>query len=160
MARAGRAASALVAAAVVLTFMAWFDTTAIRDAAQQAAQDFDSRPYAIVASIGTLMTGGSVLLLAVLAWRSRSVPVGVIYALVGGYFVFQAPIWMNLASASSDGSQAPLPGPLINVVNSLAMASVGQLNAVGVIGAGMLVAGVAVIASRLRERTGSPAGRS
>jgi len=143
----------------VLMVMAWFDTTVIDDAARQAAQTFNSRPYALLGSLGMALIAGSGLLLALLAWRSRSVLVGVIYALVGAYFAFQLPIWMNLAWAASDGTPAALPEPFLTVVDNLVPATSGQLNAVGIIGSGMLVVGVAVIALWLRGRTASTVAR-
>jgi hypothetical protein len=154
MSRVGRSALALAAAVVVLVMIAWFDTTVVSDAAQQGAQSFDNRRYVLVAALGTILIAGSVLLLALLAWRSRSVAVGVVYTAVGAYFALQLWVWMNLAAQVND-TPPVLPYPLDRVVNHIFSATYGRLNAVGIVGAGMLVAGVAVLAQRVRERTRS-----
>jgi hypothetical protein len=158
MSKVGRTALALVAAAVALVAITWFDTTVVHDAAQQGAQAFDHSQYALFASLGTVASAGAVLLLALLAWWSRSAAVGVLYAAVGAYFAFQLWIWMNLAGQRND-TPPMLPYPLDSAVNHIHLATAGPLNAVGIIGAGMLIAGVAVITRSLRERTGSPVPR-
>jgi hypothetical protein len=158
MSKVGKRALALGAAAAVLVVMAWFDTTIVRDAAKQGALIFDHSQYALVAALGMILSAGAVLLLALLAWRSRSVAVGVIYALVGAYLAFQQWIWMDLAG-QINGAPPVLPYPLDSAVNHILNATIGPLIAVGIIGAGMLVAGVAVIPRSLRQRTGSPVGR-
>jgi hypothetical protein len=154
MSRVGRSAVALAAAAVVLAVMAWFDTTVVSNAAQREAQTFDMSGYALVEALGTILIAGSVLLLALLAWRSRSVAVGVAYALVGAYFALQ--LWITWTfAAQANGAPPVLPYPLDRAVNHVFSATYGRLNAVGIVGAGMLVAGVAVLAQRFRERTRS-----
>jgi hypothetical protein len=151
----GRTALALVAAVTTLVVMAWFDTSLVNDAAQRGVQTFDRRQYVLLASLGTLMTAGAVLGLGLLAWRSRSAVVGVFYAASGGYLAFQTWIWMDLASGQGNGGQPVLPYPFDRVVNHTISATVGPLNAVGIIGGGMLIAGIAVIARWLRERSGA-----
>ncbi len=145
--KVGRTALALVAAVVVLVMMAWFDTTVVRDAAHEAAQTFDSSRYTLIVSLGMIMIAGAVLLLASLAWRSRSVAVGVLYAAVGAYFAFQLWIYTYLAGQV-------LPDPLATAVVNISFATLGPLNAVGIVGGGMLIAGVAVLTRSFRERTG------
>ncbi len=151
MSRAGRTALALAAAAVALVVLAWFDTTVVGDAARQGAQSFDNSQYFLVASLGTVASAGAVLLLALLAWRSRSAVVGVIYTLLGAYFAFQAWIWATVAPE--------LPDQLASIANATFNASVGSLNAVGIIGGGMLIVGVAVLTRSFRERTDSSVPR-
>ena len=126
MSKVGSAALALVAAALVLVVMAWFDTTVVRDAVSRRPQTFDMSPYALVAALGMILIAGAVLLLALLAWRTRSVAVGVVYALVGAYFAFQEWIWMNLAG-QVNGAPPVLPYPLDRAVNHIFSATVGNL---------------------------------
>jgi len=146
MTKVGGTALALVAAVVVLVVMAWFDTTVVQDAARQAAQTFDSSQYALIASFGMIMIAGAVLLLSLFAWRSGSVAVGILYAAVGAYFAFQLWIYTYLSGQ--------LPQPLATAVVNINTATLGPLNAVGVVGGGMLIAGVAVLTRSFRERPG------
>ena len=104
------------------------------------------------------MISGAVLLLALLAWRSRSVVVGVGYALVGMFFAFLMWVWTTPAGTHNDAPPV-LPEPIVAAVSWVVRESVGPLNAVGIIGGGMLIAGVAVIARSFRERTGSSISR-
>jgi hypothetical protein len=154
MSTLGRAALALVAAAVVLVVMAWFDTTVVHDAIQQGVQTFDNGPATLITSLGMIVIAGAVLLLASLGWRSRSVVVGVSYALVGTFFAFLIWIWTTPAGTHNDVPPV-LPEPLVAAVSGIVLASVGPLNMVGIVGGGMLIAGVAVIARSVREGTGS-----
>lgn len=158
MSKVGRTALALVAAAVVLVVMAWFDTTVVRDAIQQGRANFDSSQSTLIMSLGTVASAGAVLLLALLAWWSRSAAVGALYAAVGAYFAFQLWIWMNLAGTRND-TPPMLPHPLDSAVNHIHLATAGPLNAVGIIGGGMLVAGVAILTRSFRERIGSSVPR-
>ena len=158
MSKAGRTALALVAAAVVLIVMAWFDATVVRDAIRRGSANFDSSQSTLTESLGMILIAGAVLLLASLAWRSRSVVVGVVYALVGTFFAFLLWVWTNPAGTHNDVPPV-LPDPLVAAVSNIVMAGVGPLNAVGIVGGGMLIAGVAVITWSLRERTGSSVPR-
>jgi hypothetical protein len=146
----GRTALALAAAVVVLVAMAWFDASVVHDAVRRMAQTFDGSQL-LVSSLGTIASAGAVLLLALLAWQSGSAVVGILYAAVGAYFAFQQWIWMTIAPV--------LPYPFDRVVNHAFSATVGPLNAVGIIGGGMLIAGIAVIARWLRERSGASGTR-
>jgi hypothetical protein len=152
MTKVGGTALALITAVVVLVVMAWFDTTVVHDAANQAAQTFDSSQYALIASLGMIMIAGAVLLLASLARLSRSIAVGILYVAVGAYFAFQLWIWTYLAGQIN---AEPLTTAVVNISN----ATIGPLNAVGIAGGGMLIAGVAVLTRRFRERPGASAPR-
>jgi hypothetical protein len=140
MSRAGRTALALVAALGVLAAMAWFDAAVLLQAEQRARAAFDSGQAALPFSLGSFAIAGSVLLLAHLAWASRSMAIGVIYLVVGAFFALLR--W--------------LPDPLASAVSYLYVTTVGPLNAVVVIGAGMAIAGVVVLAASFRERTRQP----
>jgi hypothetical protein len=155
MPKAGRAALALVVAVGVLLVMAWFDTMVVVEAGQRAQAIFDSGQAMPLWSLGLFAISGSVLLLGMLAWRSRSTAVGAIYLVVGGFFALLPWILISLASSRNDVPPA-LPEPLAIAVGDVYVASVGPLKAVLVIGAGMAIAGVAVIARSFLERTGQP----
>ena len=111
MSNVGRTALALVAAAVVLVVMAWFDATVVYQAIQRGADNYDFSQSAPLAALGTVASAGAVLLLTLLAWRSRSAVVGVLYAVVGAYFAFQEWIWASLAHAPA--GPPVLPEPLV-----------------------------------------------
>lgn len=155
MPKAGRAALALVVALGVLAVMAWFDTTVVREALARGRPTFEMGQYTLLWSLGSFATAAAVVLLVALAWRSRSAAVGAIYLVVGGLFAFLPWILVSFAS-SHNGVPALLPDPLAIAVASLHEATIGQLNAVGVIGAGMALAGVAVLVRSFRERPDPP----
>jgi len=158
MSKARGPALALVAAPVVLILMAWFDTTVVHGASQQAAATFDMSQVGLVVALGMTLVAGAVLALALIAWRSRSVAVGVVYAVVGAYLALQ--VWIIWTFAAQINDTPPvLPEPFLSAVTNLYHATDGPLNAVGIIGAGMLVAGVAVIARSFRHRSGASAPR-
>ena len=149
MSKAGRSAVALVVAAVVLGAMAWFDTRVMSAAQQRATALFNSSGVALAGAVGSLATAGAVLLLAVLVWRARSAWVGVAYAVAGGFFVLLPWITFNLAAQTND-TPPVLPEPLAIAVSRLLLGSTGPLNAVSIVAAGMVIAGIAVIAHQWR----------
>lgn len=155
MPKASRAALALVVAVGVLAVMAWFDTTVVREALQRGRPTAELGPFALLQSLGALATAAAVVLLVLLAWRSRSVAVGVIFLVVGAFVELRMWILWSFASGRND-IPALLPDPLAIAVANLAEVTQGPVNAVGVIGAGMVIAGVAVMARSYRERTGEP----
>lgn len=142
-------------AAGVLVVMAWFDTTVVREALARGRPTFEMGQYTLLWSLGSFASAAAVVLLVALAWRSRSAAVGAIYLVVGGLFAFLPWILVTFAAGHND-VPALLPDPLPIAVASLHEATIGQLNAVGVIGAGMAIAGLAVITRSFRERTGRP----
>ena len=152
MAKVGWSALALIAAASVLAGMAWFDTTVVAVAQRLARATFDSGQAMPPWTLGLFAIAGAILLLALLAWRSRSAVVGVIYVVVGGFFASQ--LWMLMSLATSRNDVPPLlPDPIAIALNGIVMATMGPLNAVGVIGAGMAIIGVAVMARRSRQQS-------
>jgi hypothetical protein len=155
MARGGRSVLALVAAGVVLAVMAWFDSTIMHEARQRAAATFDPGGVQVLGSLGTIAEAGAVLLLALLAWRSRSRAVGAAYIVVGLFFAI-LPWFVWTFAAQSNDTPPVLPDPLPGVLGDLYQATSGPLNAIGTIGAGMAIAGVAVIRGGLRGRSVTP----
>ena len=142
---------ALAAAAIVLVIAAWFDTTVVREAQRQAAATFDISVSTTMTTLGSLMIAGFVLLVGALAWRAASVVVGLVYVVVGGFIVALPWLVWNLASQTNDGPPI-LPEPLALALGQTYFSTNGDLNAVGTIGAGMLIAGIAALVLWWRRR--------
>ena len=155
MPKAGRAALALIVAVGVLAVMAWLDTTVVREALQRGRPTFELGQYTLLRALGSFATAAAVVLLALLAWGSRSVAVGMIYLVVGA-FVALLPWIAHTFATSHNDVPALMPDAFARAVFDLYVATDGPLNAAGVIGAGMAIAGVAVMARSFRERTGQP----
>jgi len=151
MSKAGRAAVAVLAAAAVLWLAGWLDGTVMRDVQRQEAATFDPTGFVLAYSLGSLAVAGGVLLLAVLAWRSRSALVGAVYLVVGGFFAFMLVInwWF---AAWINNSPPVLPGPVADAVSQIYLWSYGPLNAIATVGAGMFVVGLLVVGRALRAR--------
>ena len=158
MSNAWRAAVALGAALVALVVLAWFDNDVMTEAQQRAAATFSSSDWLLPSAVGTLVATGAVLLLGVLAWRSRSTWVGVIYAVVGGFIVLLPWIVWSFAAYVNDVPPV-LPEPIGGAVSTLWGETFGPLNAVTIVGAGMTVTGVGLIVRRWRDRAVAGAGR-
>ena len=151
MSKAGRAAVAILAAAAVLWLAGWLDGTVMRDIQSQAAASFDETGLELAYSLGAVAVAGSVLLLGVLAWRSRSALVGAVYLVVGGYFAFMPLInWWGVVQIN--GAPPLLPGPIASAMGQIYFSSFGPLNAIATVGAGMFVVGLLVIGRALRAR--------
>lgn len=143
---------ALAGAALLLVVASWFDTTIVRDALRDAQATFDMSGFAVAIAVGSLLVAGSVLLIGVLAWRARSVIVGLAYAMVGGFIVALPWITFNLA-AGVNGAPPALPEPLATAIGNMFFSSFGSsLNAVGTIGAAMLISGVVALVRQWRGR--------
>jgi hypothetical protein len=151
MSKAGRAAVAVLAAAAVLWLAGWLDGTVMRDVQRQEAATFDPTGLSFAYALGAVAVAGAVLLLAVLAWRSRSAFIGVAYILVGGFFAFMLVILWKFA-AEINGAPPLLPGPVADAVGQICQWSYGPLNAVATVGAGMFVVGLLVVGRALRAR--------
>lgn len=152
MSRTGRTLVALAGAAIILLIATWFDTTFVRDAVRHARANFDSGGVGAVIAAGSMLVAGSALLLGVLAWRAASVVVGLAYAVVGGFFLMLPWIVGNLATQVNDVPPV-LPEPLLTVVSEIyTRTGRGSLNAVGTIGAALLITGVAALVRWQRDR--------
>jgi hypothetical protein len=152
MSRTGRTLVAVAGAALVLVVATWFDNTFMRDAVRHAQANFEMGGLGSVIAVGSMLVAGSVLLVGVLAWRAASVAVGVAYALAGGFLVMLPWIVWNFATQVND-TPPVLPEPLLSVVSEIYFRTAGgSLNAVGTIGAAMLIAGVAALVRWQRER--------
>jgi hypothetical protein len=151
MSKAGRAAVAILVAAAELWLAGWLDGTVMRDIGRQEAQTFDPTGLSLAYAFGAVGVAGGVLVLAVLAWRSRSTLVGAVYVLVGGFVAFMPVIVWKFA-AEINGAPPLLPGPVADAVGQVYQWSYGPLNAVATVGAGMFVVGLLVVGRVLRAR--------
>lgn len=92
------------------------------------------------------------LLLGVLAWRSRSALLGGIYAVAGALFAF-LPVFVWRFAAQINDAPPVLPAPIASAVDEIYFRSTGPLNAVGIIGGGMLLVGLLVMGRSIRGRS-------
>jgi len=154
--RSARKLVALVGAGVVLLVCGWLDAVVIVGISRRANETFDPSGIAWALSFGYLVVAGAVLVVALLARWARSAVVGVVYVLVGVFFVFLPPInW--LWAATINGASPILPDPLLTLVNTAYVdAEQGPLNAVAIIGAAMLLVGGLSVAGVLRTRPSTP----
>ncbi len=158
MSRTGRTLVALAGAVLVLVVATWFDNTFMRDAVRHAQANFDMSGVGSVMAVGSMLVAGSVLLVGVLAWRAASVVVGVVYAVVGGFLVMLPWIVWNFATGVND-TPPVLPEPLLTVVSEIYFRTgSGSLNAVGTIGAAMLIAGIVALVRWQRDRAAAKGG--
>ncbi len=147
MSKTSRTLVALAAAAIALVIAAWFDNVVMGDV-RERARTSDPSPIFTMTVLGSLLVAGSVLMLGVLAWRSASVVVGLVYVVVGAFFAALPWLWWNLARMTVD----VLPEALAVAIRELGSSTGGPLNAVGTIGAAMLIAGIATLARWWRVR--------
>jgi hypothetical protein len=143
--------AALIAAAVLLVAH-WFDAGVLVDAQRQAGYTFDPAPLMDLMVVAHVLTAAGAVALALVAWRSRSVLVGVGYVLVGGFLVcLPALVW---ALAVSVNGAAPLaPAPIATTMDQwFTVLATGVTGAVFTIAGGMLLSGLALIWSVFQDR--------
>ena len=154
--RFARAGVALVAAAGILVLAGWLDGQMFVEIRRQEAASFDPGQLAWTRPVGYLAVAAGVLAVTGLARWSRSLLVGIAYALVGAFFTFLFTIVWQF-SASINGAPPVLPRPIAQLVSTLdAWGAQGPLNAWSIVGAGMLLAGLATILRVVRGRTADP----
>jgi hypothetical protein len=151
MSGTGKTLAALTGAAILLVIAAWFDTVFLRDALHHGAATFDPAGVAAVLVLGCLLVAGSALTVWILAWRARSAAVGLAYAIAGGFLAALPWLVWNFAVRANDGP-AVLPEPVLTVVSEIYGRTSGSLNAVGTIGAAMMIAGVVTLVRWRRDR--------
>ena len=160
--RFARAGIALIAAAGILALAGWLDGQVFLEIRRREASTFDISQLAWTLPLGYLAVAAGVVAVAGLARWSRSLLVGVAYTLVGAFFAFLFTIVWQF-SAQIDGAPPVLPRPVAQLVSTLdAWGAQGPLHAWSVVGAGMLLAGLATISRVVRRRaaarrTGVPA---
>jgi hypothetical protein len=147
---------ALLGAAAVLVIADWVDTVMVTGIRLSSGQTFDVSQMEWALPFGYLTVAAGGLAIVLLARWAQSVLVGLVYALVGAFFAFLFPIiW--LWAAGVNGATPVLPGPIVTFLTDVYInTEQGSLNAVAIIGAGMLLVGLASIGYALRNRA-SPA---
>ena len=147
-----RSAVPALVAVLALLIGQWFDGSVLADAAQRAVITLDVRPMFYLTSVAHLLTAAGVVALAVAAWRSRSLFVGVGYAVVGAFVVFLPTLtWAFAVSANGAPTVAPQPiaSALVQWYSTLAT---GVTGSVYTLAAAMLLSGLAVIGSVLQTQ--------
>jgi hypothetical protein len=147
---------ALMAPAVLLVAH-WFDAGVLVDAQSQAGRTYDPAPLMDLMVVAHVLTAAAAVALALVAWRSRSVFVGVGYVLVGGFLVcLPAIVWAFAVSV--DGAPPFAPAPIATTMFGwFTLLATGVTGAVFTIAGGMLLSGLAVIWSILHDRRSVPA---
>ena len=141
---------AFAAAVALLVFAAWLDNSVMTDSRRHAAATFDNSGLAGLYVLGSLATAASVLVVGWLGWRSSAL-VGVLYAVLGGFFVLLPWLMWSFATRVNDVPSV-LPEPMASAVSNIYFSTAGPLNAVAAVGAAMLIAGVAGIGRSWRGR--------
>jgi hypothetical protein len=147
--------------ALLALFVAhWFDAGVLVDAQRRAGTTFDPSALFYLTPVAHLLTAAGVVALALAAWRSRSLLVGVGYAIVGGFLVLlPATVWAFATSVN--GAPTPAPEPIATALaNWYFTVAAGLTGAVFTLAGAMLLSGLAVIASTLRAQRPGPAAAS
>ncbi|HVA86817.1 MAG TPA: hypothetical protein VNF73_10945 [Candidatus Saccharimonadales bacterium] len=143
---------ALLGGAAILVVAAWLDTAVLLGIEHRVAATFDTTEWALALPAARVATAGSILALALLAWWARSLRVGLAYVVVGAFFAFLGSLNVLFATAVN-GAPPVLPEPIATFLGQVYLhAEYGPLNAPAVIGAGMLLIGLATIGLSLRSR--------
>jgi len=147
---------ALVGAAAILFLAGWLDGQVFRDIQRGVSRFFDYGLVSWTLPLGYLMVAASVIAVVGLAVWSKSLLVGVVYAAVGAFFAFLFTLtW--LFATEINGVPPVLPQPLVVVISRIWLwGAEGPLNAVSIIGAAMLLAGLASIALVVWRRVTTP----
>jgi hypothetical protein len=145
-----RSLLAALVAVLALAIAHWFDAGVLVDAQRRAGTTFDPGPLFYLTPVAHLLTAAGVVALALAAWWSRSLIVGVGYALVGGFLVLlPATVWAFATSVN--GAPTPAPEPIATALsNWYFTVATGLTGAVFTLGAAMLLSGLAIIGSMLR----------
>ncbi len=137
----------------------WYDREVVLPTQQHASATFDTLPGMLASAVGSILVAGLVLALGVLAWRSRSIAVGLGYALVGAVVVFDV-----YATFALTNGVPLLPSDLgMSVADwmwRLWDVLYGPLGAATSVAGGMLVAGVAVVVRVVWDRGAAPRQRA
>ena len=156
MPRLGRASLALVALAAVLVAIWWLDHMVIPYPTVGTYAD-ETMYESPLRSLGYVAIVGAALVLARLAWWSRSAVVGTTYLVVGAFFAMLPWVYVFFFP---HGLPAVLPTGLARVVKELRMVTAGPLDAFVTLGGVMAIVGVFVLARSLRAwvAAGEPDG--
>lgn len=143
---------ALLGGAAILVVVAWLDTDVMRGIQQREAGTFDITEMVWALPLGGLVIAGGILALGLLARWAGSLLVGLAYLVVGAFFAFFVTLVWTVA-AQVNGAPPMLPEPIVNSLGEVyRQAESGPLNAVAIVGAGMLLIGLYTIGLVLRSR--------
>ena len=148
---------AIAAAAAIIGIAGWLDSVWLMGNQRTSQATFDVSQLFWSQASAYLLVAGAVLLIGLLARWARSATVGLVYALVGAFLAFLSPIVWTWA-ASINGADPILPAPIVSFVSFVYPVEQGPVNAVAIIGAAMLLVGIASIISAIRDRAAAPAG--
>lgn len=151
MNRFARPLIAALAAVLAVLIAHWFDAGVLANAQLEGSRTFNSSQYFYLIPIAHLLTAAGVIGLALVAWWSRSLLLGVAYAVTGGALVFLPALFQAFAVGGNDGSPIA-PEPIASTLSSwFTAAGAGVTGAVFTLGAAMLLSGLAAIARMLRR---------
>jgi hypothetical protein len=115
----------------------------MRETQAQVSRTFDVGPVLPIRALGYLLVAGGSLAIGAIAWRLRSLSLGIAYIVVGTFFAFLDTLTWKLA-AEINGATPVLPQPVASSIADIYLWQNGLLNAVPIIGAATLV-GLAVV---------------
>lgn len=142
---------ALAVAAVLLFLAGWLDNNVMTGFRQQFLSGYDAGWSTFALELGQLALAAAVVLLVVLAWRSRSSVVGWAYTIVGAFFLgLQLIVWLFAFGVNNTPPVAP--APIADFLVQLRFDTYGPLNATPTVGAGMVIGGLLVLGRRLNDR--------
>ena len=144
--------AAILGAAIVLLVAGWFDTVLMAAVRRTEGATFDITQTAAALPVGYVLIAAGMLAIVVLGRRADSRLVDVVYAVAGGFLTLLFTLVWTLA-ATINGAPPVLPDPLASFIGqAYTTAETGPLNAVAIIGAAMLVVGLADLGLALRRR--------
>lgn len=147
-----RSVVAILGAVGMLMAAAWYDTNVLAAVIRTQGTTFDVTQTAIALPAGFILVAVGVFGVALLARGADSRVVDVVYALIGAFFAFLFTLMWTVAASVNDAPPV-LPDPLPSFIGQTYTATEnGTLNAVAVIGAAMLVVGLANLGRALRRR--------
>jgi hypothetical protein len=157
--RASRLAIAIVVPAVALPLAQWYDGGVLVDIQRRAGVDYDPAPLFYGLSVTHLLTAFGAIAIGLAAWQSRSLLVGIAYAVVGGFIALLPALFWSIA-IGVNGAPAVAPEPIARFITDLWLNNVGNgvTGSVVTLGAVMLISGVpvAVLAARDIRRSRPP----
>ena len=138
---------AVLVALLALLIVHWFDAAVLLDAQKQAGLTYDPGPLVDLTGLAHVVTAAGVVAIALAGWRSRSLVVGITYAVAGGFLVFLPTLAWTFAS-SRNGAPVVAPQPIASALWSwyLTLAT-GVTGAVFILAAAMFLSGLAVVGS-------------
>lgn len=136
----------------MLVVAGWYDTTLMASVQRTEAATFDITQTTIALPVGYLLIAAGVLVISLLARWADSRLVDVVYLVVGAFLTLLFSFVWTLA-ASVNGAPPVLPDPLASFISqAYTTTEIGPLNAVAIIGAGLLLVGVTSMVQVLRRR--------